>query len=178
MNNYLTNRLILKQVLIKDAKKIDTLMNDYSIASNNYNVPYPYKDGYALEWIKKGIIEIQDGTLKRWKIEDVEYKQLVGIIEYRISLDHNRADIGYWIGKEYRGNGYCTEALTKVVDIGFRELNLMRIEIFCFSDNIASKHIIKKLGFIYEGTLRKDSKIIGEYKDSEAYSMLREEYLY
>lgn len=177
MDTYFTKRLRLKQIQIEDAKELDKLMNDALIAANNYNIPYPYREGYALEWIKKGMKEIECKGLKRWKIECLATTQLLGIIEYRVSLEHDRADIGYWIGREYRGNKYCIEALTKVIDIGFKELNLMRVEAFCFSDNIASKHIIKKLGFVYEGTLRKDSKIMGEYKDSEIYSMLKEEYL-
>lgn len=177
MYTYFTDRLILKKIKIEDAKELDKLMNDDLIAANNYNIPYPYKEGYALEWIKKGMLAIESNELRRWKIECLATSQLLGIIEYRISLEHNRGDIGYWIGREYRGNKYCTEALTKVIDIGYNQFNLIRIEAFCFSDNIVSKHIIKKLGFVYEGTLRKDSKIMGEYKDTDIYSMLREEYL-
>jgi len=63
--------------------------------------------------------------------------------------------VGYWLGEEYRGNGYASEALNKILDFGFNKLNLQRIHAHVFEENIASEKLLLKCGFEFEGLLKK-----------------------
>jgi len=90
----------------------------------------------------------------------------------------NAFEIGYWVNVIHVNKGYATEfsaALTKVV---FEIENVNRVEIHCEPDNIRSVAIPKKLGYVYEDTLRGRTETIeGEPSDSMIWSILREEYL-
>lgn len=84
----------------------------------------------------------------------------------------------YWLGEKYWKNGYGTEAAKKIIDFGFNKLKLRRIDVEAFTKNKASNALIKKLGFTYEGTLRraKRAKSTGKIHDENIYGLLREEW--
>lgn len=63
-------------------------------------------------------------------------------------------EVGYWIGTDRSGRGYATEAGSAVVDFGFRDLGLYRLELRAGVENVASQRVAEKLGFRKEGRLR------------------------
>lgn len=73
-------------------------------------------------------------------------------INWKIS----KCEIGYWINSQFSGNGYMTEAVSELTNLGFQQLKFRRIEIRCESTNFKSRSIPEKLGFELEGTLRND----------------------
>lgn len=176
MNAYETERLRLNNICIDNSKEIDQLMDDCDIIWNNYDVPHPYYKGYAKEWIEKSNSGSENSELLRWGIFEKRRNTIIGNIELRINRKHNRAEVGYWIGKEYRNNGYCEEALRKVIEIGFEVIKLNRIEAFSFSDNQTSNQLLEKVGFSLEGELRQESLMIGKYRNTKVYGFLSEEY--
>ncbi len=176
MSIYNTKRLSFRPISMDDAFYMDVLLDDIDIASNNYNVPYPYTVGFSKGWIEKGIKQSNENELMRWVIQRTDHMQVVGIIELRINNEHDRAELGYWIGKDFRGNGYCKEAVEKILDISFNEYKLNRLEAFCFTDNKISIRILEEIGFKIEGMFRQDSKILNEYKNSLIFGLLRDEY--
>ena len=176
MEVYETERLRLANICIDNLKQVDQLMDDYDIISNNYDVPYPYYKGYAKEWFEKGKSGIENGELVRWGIFEKRSNAIIGNIELRINRKHNRAEVGYWIGKEYRNKRYCEESVRKVIEIGFQVIKLNRIEAFSFSDNQISNKLLEKVGFSLEGELRQESLMIGKYRNTKVYGFLSEEY--
>ena len=98
-----------------------------------------------------------------------------------ITLDNMRqgpsqsADIGYWIGPEYARQGYMSEALAAVVKHGFGPLELSRIEAACLPENIASRRLLERNGFAYEGVARSYLKINGRWCNHVRYANLRED---
>ena len=82
------------------------------------------------------------------------------------------ASLGYWIGKQYSKKGYMKEALDILIPSLFLELQLNRIEAATLEYNLASKNLLKKVGFKKEGKLRKYLKINGEWQDHILYSLL------
>ena len=82
------------------------------------------------------------------------------------------ASLGYWIGVKYARNGYMKEALRLLIPSLFVDLRLNRIEAATLEENIASKNLLKKIGFKKEGVLRKYLKINGTWRDHILYGLL------
>jgi len=102
---------------------------------------------------------------------------LAGVVSFdRISHENRSATIGYWIGMEYQKKGLMTRACEALIDYGFRELGLNRIEIWAAVDNLRSLAIPERLGFIREGTERQAQWLNDHFTDVVVYSMLRSEW--
>ncbi len=82
------------------------------------------------------------------------------------------ASLGYWIGEKHSRNGYMKEALKLLIPSLFVDLRLNRIEAATLEENIASKNLLKKIGFKKEGVLRKYLKINGTWRDHILYGLL------
>jgi ribosomal-protein-alanine N-acetyltransferase len=90
---------------------------------------------------------------------------------------HFRAELFYMLNDEqYRRQGLMTEALLSVLNYGFSDMNLERVEAFVGETNIASRALLKKYGFVEEGLFRKHYHINGENQDSLAYGLLKQEF--
>ena len=85
------------------------------------------------------------------------------------------ASIGYWIGEKYSKKGYMYEALRILIPSLFIDLRLNRIEATILEENLASKSLLKKLGFKKEGKLRKYLKINGNWRDHIIYGLLHDD---
>ena len=96
----------------------------------------------------------------------------IGFYEYR--EDSRRTMIGYDLLKEYWRNGYTTEAVKVLIQYGFNDLNLMRIEATVDPENKGSIRVLEKTGFILEGTLKKRSFYRGRFHDELVYGLLKE----
>ena len=86
------------------------------------------------------------------------------------------ASLGYWIGEKYSRNGYMIEALKLLIPSLFVDLRLNRIEAATLEENIASKNLLKKIGFKKEGVLRKYLKINGNWRDHILYGLLESDF--
>lgn len=90
---------------------------------------------------------------------------------------HSRAEIGYILYEaNNRQKGYMSEAVSAIIDYGFKELNLERIEALTSPENIASVRIIEAHKFTKEGLLRKHFCVEGKFVDSVIYGLLKEDY--
>ena len=86
------------------------------------------------------------------------------------------ASIGYWIGVKYSRNGYMKEALKLLIPSLFVDLRLNRIEAATLEENIASRNLLKKIGFKKEGVFRKYLKINGAWRDHVIYGLLENDF--
>ena len=86
------------------------------------------------------------------------------------------ASLGYWIGEKHSRNGYMKEALNLLIPSLFIDLRLNRIEAATLEENIASKNLLKKIGFKKEGVLRKYLKINGTWRDHILYGLLENDF--
>jgi RimJ/RimL family protein N-acetyltransferase len=85
-------------------------------------------------------------------------------------------EIGYSLIPSERGKGYCTEATQLMVDYLFLSKDIDRIQATTHVKNAASQKVLEKVGFKREGTLRKPTRIRGEWTDLVIFSILREEW--
>lgn len=84
--------------------------------------------------------------------------------------------IGYWISAEFEGRGLVTRAVRALLDVGFREVGLHRIEIKAGTGNTRSRAIPERLGFVLEGVERGGGRGARGYYDHAVYSMLEDEW--
>lgn len=85
------------------------------------------------------------------------------------------ATIGYWLGAAHVGNGYMTEALEAVRGFVFADLGLSRIEAACLPENAASRRLLERGGFKYEGVAQSYLQIAGRWRTHVLYAALRED---
>ena len=109
---------------------------------------------------------------------DPEETELIGGTGLHPRVGSNAFEIGYWVNVNHVNKGYATEFSAALTKIAFEIENVNRVEIHCDPDNIRSGAIPKKLGYVYEATLRGRTETIeGRQSDSMIWSILREEYL-
>ena len=74
--------------------------------------------------------------------------------------------LGYALGTAYWGRGYMTEAVRAVTRFGFEKMLLDLISATCYPDNLRSRRVLEKCGFVYEGTLHRAELLFnGEVRD-------------
>ncbi|MCA8868907.1 MAG: GNAT family N-acetyltransferase [Rhodobacteraceae bacterium] len=81
--------------------------------------------------------------------------------------------IGYWIAQEFARQGYMREAVTAVVHHAFTQLDLSRIQAGCLPENKASRGVLEKTGFKYEGVAQSYLQIGGRWRTHVLYANLR-----
>ena len=81
--------------------------------------------------------------------------------------------LGYWIGKPYARCGYMREAIDAVVHYSFAMLDLSRIEAACLPENVASRRVLERAGFKYEGVAQSYLQIDGRWRNHVLYANLR-----
>ncbi|MDD3415404.1 MAG: GNAT family protein [Lachnospiraceae bacterium] len=93
-----------------------------------------------------------------------------------INPKDSNAEFAITISKKAMGQGVSGFATREILRIAFEQLNLKRVYLCVFSDNLRAKKFYKKIGFLYEGTFRKHmlSKD-GKLHDLEWYAVLKEE---
>ncbi len=97
---------------------------------------------------------------------------------HTINHTHKWAEVGYWLDAEYQGKGIMTESVKALMNWGFKEYNLHRIQIKCDSLNIKSKAIPERLGFVLEGTAREDHVHGDTFSDGLIFGILRKEFMF
>lgn len=81
--------------------------------------------------------------------------QLLGSVSLmRPAWEHARAEVGYWLARDARGEGHATRALALICAWGFRALGLARIELLAATGNLASQRVAQRAGFTREAVLR------------------------
>lgn len=96
-----------------------------------------------------------------------------------ITLDNIRrgpsqaGTIGYWIGESQARQGYMQEALTALVHYAFEVLDLSRLESACLPENAASRALLEKCGYKYEGVAQSYLQINGRWRNHVLYANLR-----
>ena len=102
--------------------------------------------------------------------------RLIGQTSLGIRQRHARAELGHWIGRPFWSHGYWTEASRAVVRYGFEALGLERILARYPPRNPASGRVMRKVGMVHEGRMRKHVRMWGHFVDLESCGVLREEY--
>lgn len=167
-----TGRLRLRPFTLADAPEVQRLAGEREIAATTAFIPHPYPDGAAEAWIEthSGRFARSEGVV--FAITQRAGGALLGAVSLEINAGMQRAELGYWIGRPYWGQGYCTEAAAAVARFALADFGLRRVFAYHFSSNPASGRVMRKIGMLHEGTLRRHTIKWGEVLDLEVYGIL------
>ncbi|MFX1281579.1 MAG: GNAT family N-acetyltransferase [Promethearchaeota archaeon] len=157
-------------------------LNLYTTWMNNPNIrkyaryDMPTIPGDIKSWFEPKQENIKSEIfLEVWHIDDEKPIGYAGFINIR--WFDKSAFLFYIIGEcDYWGKGFATEAAKLVVEYGFNELNLHKINAIVFAPNISSVRVVEKNGFKLELTLTNEMYVDGKYVDALRYSLLKKEW--
>ena len=119
----------------------------------------------------------QDGNAIQWVIERSDTRRAIGTcLLFRYEQANEAAELGYVLGREYWGKGWMSEALNAVIEWIFTSTPVRRLEAFVDGRNGASQRLLRRIGFVAEGTLRERWNVGGALVDANLYGLLRREW--
>jgi [ribosomal protein S5]-alanine N-acetyltransferase len=167
-----TARLTLRPYTESDIPELVPLIGAREVAATTGRIPHPYTAEDARQFLAR--IEIDREVRLAVTLRDNH--RLIGGIGLRLDEPHSNAELGYWLGLPYWGQGYATEAAREMLRYGFQQLKLHRIFASHFEGNTASGRILQKLGMRHEGCQRQHIRKWDRFLDSELYGILRDEW--
>ncbi len=174
-----TKRLLLRELEFSDLQKIHQLHSlPESDVFNTLGIPETLQ--VTEELLKEWLIKEQQQPRNSYifVIDLLETGKFIGLIALNIGKEkYKSAEVWYKLHKDFWGNGYTTEALTALLDFGFNQLHLHRIEAGCAVENIRSIKVLEKVGMQREGMHRKILPIRGAWVDNYCYGILEEDFL-
>ena len=171
-----TSRLILKKISLEDAEDMFEYAKDPEVTKY---VSWDYHKSIedSVKFINFLLSKYERGEPANWGLYLKENGKLIGTCGFLFIDGRNMiGEIGYVLGKKYWNKGIMTEAVREVIEFGFEQLNLNRIQARCIVENIASERVMQKVGMKFEGVLREVVFVKGRFWDMKMYSILKREY--
>jgi len=129
-----------------DEPSLAASINDKKIERYTQNIPYPYTAADARQWVSRNLKLDRDKTSNEKNfVVDIEGR-VAGSVGLSGICGH-RAELGYWLGVEYWGQGIVTEAVKMVTRYAFKELGLRRVYAHVVPANKASARVLEKAGY-------------------------------
>ena len=146
-----TSRLTLRAPDISDADRIAVLANDIDIARMTTSMPHPYSRADAEAFLARTqAVDLNQEVA--FAIDDGR-NGLIGVVGL---FPHGPLgpEIGYWIGRDYWGQGYATEAASAALLWAGKDWGRRVVMSGHFADNPASGRVLEKAGFLYTGEIQ------------------------
>ncbi len=168
-----TDRLLLRPFNRDDASQVQRLAGNSEVAEGTHHIPHPYPEGAAERWIGSHRENYDRGEAVHFAILLKETTHLIGANSLIILRHDNRAELDFWIGREYWNLGYCSEAVREVIHFAFQTLGMHRIHTSHYGRNIAAGRVLQKVGMKYEGRMREHVMRNDVLENIELYGLLR-----
>ena len=127
-------------------------------------------EAFFLKFIKGALQDYSEGKVMPCAI--IYEGQVVGNIFLKdINPNLKKAEIGYWLDTNYRGQGMMTTAAGRLIEMAFDELGLSKVEISAATDNTASRAVPERLGFTLEGIITQAENINGRIVNHALYGL-------
>lgn len=159
---------------IKDKFALAFNLNNANVLNNlRDGLPFPYTEKDAEDYI---VSMLSADKFKTFAFAIVVDSKVIGSIGvFRCENIHSRtAEMGYYIGELYWGNGYATSAVQQVCQYVFDNSDIIRIFAEPFARNKRSCRVLEKAGFQYEGTLRSNAVKNGDVLDMKMYAFIKD----
>lgn len=143
-----TERLTLRPFSIEDAPTVVSLVGNELIAEMTSNIPYPYTEQDAVTWISTHSDSFNQRKAVVYAVTLTDTGELIGAVSLPKLCD-GLGVLGYWLGVDYWGNGFATEATRALIIYCKQHLGLKRLQVMHYAENDRSKSVIKKLGIQY-----------------------------
>lgn len=155
----------------EDLADVARLANNRNIAAMTNNLPHPYTEKHAKQWFD--YVESHDNE-HAFKV--CKNGRMLGVVGLVLEPDHNRAELGYWLGEPYWNKGVMSAAVAMAVAYAFEVLSVRRVFSRCYAVNTASQRVLEKNGFTREGCLLQHHECMGVVHDVLYYGLLQNDY--
>ena len=167
-----TARLTLRPMAERDTDAVFAMRSDPVVQRYGSHPPWTDRQT-AVDYIARNAEAMATGKHAQFAVERREDGVVVGTCTlYALNAQCRSADIGYVLLPSQWGRGYATEANAALLDWGFCQLDLNRVEADIDPRNAASARALERLGFVREGHLRERWIVDGEVSDSWIYGLL------
>lgn len=174
-----SRRLLLRPFCKEDLSAFCAYRNDPNVARyQGWDVPFSEQQGRDfITWAQS----VTPGTVGEWFQIAVTRKdtgEMIGDVAYHLMRnDPRQAYIGYTFAPAHQGRGFATEAVRRLLDYLFSELNLHRVVAECDVENTASFRLLERLGFRREAHFVEHVFFKGAYGSEYHYAMLSREWM-
>ena len=175
-----TSRLTIRCWDPRDAPRLKEAV-DRNVDHLRPWMPWAAREPASLDtrvaWLRKCRGEFDLGIDFVYGIFDPEEKEVVGGTGLHTRQGSDMREIGYWIQEKHARKGFATEVSAALTKVAFLVDKVKRVEIRCAIENAKSAGIPKKLGFVFEGTLRKKAPDAdGTMRDMMIWAILIDEF--
>lgn len=166
---------ILRPLASGDAKSIKKYANNKNVAKNLRDAfPYPYTLRAAEDFIRLMTERGDEGQLCRAICVDGQAVGSIGIFQGE-DVYRKSAELGYWLGEPFWGQGIVSRAISELCTAAFARLDIVRIFAEPYAYNTASRRCLEKSGFALEGIMKRGVYKDGAYFDYCVYGLLKPE---
>ncbi len=171
-----TKRLLLRQIQPEDAEAVFATLSDEEVLKFYGSEPHRSVED-SRQWIQRQQHWYGQREAMRWGIILKGEGMVIGSVGFHhFGSGFHHAEIGYELNRAYWRKGIMSEAVSAILTYGFTELELHRIEANIDIANEASKNLLLKLGFTYEGILRERFFFRDCFEDEHYFGLLRDEW--
>lgn len=172
-----SERLLLRRMLRRDASDMFEYSRDPEVTKYLLWEPHPDKY-YTTRYLTYIQSRYRSGDFFDWAVTLRSSEKMIGTCGFtRFNFDAHSAEVGYVLNPEYWGKGIAPEAVRLVMNFGFGELDLHRIEAKYMIGNDRSCRVMEKMGMQPEGVSRDSMFVKGKYVSVGTYAILRDEYI-
>lgn len=173
-----TERLVLRRFTISDIEPFAAYRSDPEVARyQGWEAPFSVeRAAWFVQWAENAA----PGKPGEWFQVAIGLQlggALIGDCGFTVlAEDHRQAEIGFTLARAYHGKGYAAEAVGRVIDYLFRDLEMHRVRANCDPRNTASGKLLRRLGFRHEGRFNESLWFKGQWVDEEWYAILEKEW--
>jgi RimJ/RimL family protein N-acetyltransferase len=136
-------------------------------------VPVPVPPDFACTWLARYEAARADGSREAFAVVDADTREFLGLaFAPRMDAEEQTAELGYLVAPSARGRGVAVEALTALTRWAFDTRGMHRLELLISVDNVASKRVAERCGYVLEGVMRSAYFKQGKREDVELWSRL------
>lgn len=169
--------IYLRAYCLDDAEALSAMTSREEIYRTTYNIKRDFNLTHAKWWIKFNANCRRTGSSYEFGIFECATDRLIGNIGL-VNINHGcrHANLAYYILPEKWGRGIATSAGRIILCHAFGALKLNRVSAVCMTHNTASRRVLEKLGFEFEGIARQEIMKDDKFYDIAHYGLLKNDY--
>ena len=172
-----TPRLYLRAMLVADAEDMFDYAKDPEVSQFLTWDAHP-DVGFTKKYLTYVGQQYRTGNFFDWAVIHRESGRMIGTCGFTcFRYESNAAEIGYVLHPAYRGRGLATEAVRAIMEFGFLELDLHRIEARYMQENAASRQLMDRVGMTFEGLARESLLVKDQYRTIGTCAILQREFM-
>jgi ribosomal-protein-alanine N-acetyltransferase len=170
-----TERLILRKMIMEDQHDLFEYASDPELTK--YTIwDYHKTIENSIYYLQLILEQYENNQVSNWAIVLKSSQKMIGTCGFVYwAPEHHRAEVGYALSRKYWNRGLMSEAIQELISFGFDNMDLNRIEARCNMGNIGSERIMQKSGMTFEGVIREQLLIKGQFEDIKLYALLKRE---